>query len=62
MFIVTLTNEGNKFWLRGTTWGFTADRANCFLSKEDAEKAITKAKKFMTPAMYRKINIEEVTQ
>lgn len=59
MFIVTLTNEDNKFWLHGTTWAFKADGSDRFLTIEDAEKALEQAKKFTKPAVHKKAIIEE---
>lgn len=59
MFIVTVENNGMKFWLRGTTWAFHRDRANEFASHEAAQTAIDKAKQFMAPKIKKNLKIEE---
>lgn len=60
MYIVTLINKDTKFWLRGTTWAFHADRANKFETYDDAVKALLKASKFMKPSLVKKAVIEGV--
>ncbi len=60
MFQVTVTNEGGKYWLRGTTWAFHADRANSFETTEAATAALEKARKFMKPAQFKLAKIEQV--
>jgi hypothetical protein len=57
--IVTCENDGVKFFLRGTTWAFSRERANEFPTREDAEKAITKAKPFMHKKILSTVKIEE---
>ena len=37
-YLVTVTNQGNQFWLRGTTWAFHADRANLFDTEQQARE------------------------
>lgn len=44
--VVTVVNEGTRFWLKGTTWAFALDRAQRFETTEAAFAAIEKAKKF----------------
>ena len=53
MFIVTVTNQGQQFWLRGTTWAFHADRVNQFQSEQAARDALEKARKFMKPSLFK---------
>lgn len=60
MFIVYVENMGNKFWLRGTTWAFSAERADQFETETAAKIAATRAEKFMAPAIKRKYKIEAV--
>ncbi len=59
-FVVTVDHNGQTWPLRGTTWAYSADRAQIFESKEAAEAALLKAKKFMKAAIYRKAVIREV--
>ena len=59
MFVVTVENKGMRFWLRGTTWAFSEGRANVFDTREDAEAAAKKARKFMAPSIARAYRIEE---
>ena len=61
MFQVTLENAGQAFYLRGTTWAFSADRDNTFETREAAETAIAKATKFLAKkSMAKLIRIVEV--
>lgn len=60
-FIVTVSYNGVKWPLRGMAWAFSMDRAQKFTSREDAQAALDKAKKFMKPALHRSATIEEVT-
>lgn len=60
MFMVTVENMGNKFWLRGTTWAFEPARGNKFETEAEAKAAALKAEKFMAPAIKRKYKIEHV--
>ena len=58
-YIVTLTNKGHEFWLRGTTWAFHAERADMFDSIPQAQAALQRAAKFMRPAMVKQVKIEQ---
>ena len=60
MFIVTVVHNGNKVPLRGTIWAFTMDRAQQFETREAAQAALDKAKKFMKASIYKKAQIEEI--
>lgn len=62
MFIVTLYHNGQKWPLRGTVWAFSMDRATVYPSREAAEAALLKAKKFMKAAQFKAARIEEVAQ
>lgn len=57
MFMVTVENQGNTFWLKATTWAFQKERGDTFATKEDATAAIERAKQFMVPAIRRKVQI-----
>ena len=46
MYIVTTTNLGQTFWLRGTTWSFTIERADKFATRELAQSALDRAAVF----------------
>jgi hypothetical protein len=47
--VVTVVNQGVRFFLRGTTWAFHLDRANVFADAPAAYDAADKARKFMPP-------------
>lgn len=57
-FVVTTTNKGETFWLRGTTWAFRDNRADVFNSPEQAEAALKKAAKFAKPSVIKTAVIE----
>ena len=45
--VVTVVNQGTRFYLRGTTWAFHLDQANVFPDTDTARAAARKAEKFM---------------
>lgn len=57
-YIVTVSNKGQQFWLRGTTWAFHADRANVFATESEAKAAAVKAEMFMAPAIRKSYKVE----
>lgn len=60
-FIVTTKNGlGEKVPLRGTVWAFSMDRATRHETREAAQAALDKAKKFMKASAYKKSIIEEI--
>ncbi len=59
-YIVTVTNKGQQFWLRGTTWAFHAERADVFSSEQDAIAAARKAEKFMAPAIRKSYKVQPI--
>lgn len=61
-FIVTVLHNGEKWPLRGTVWAFSMERAQQFDTREQAQAALDKAKKFMKAAIFKKATIEEVAQ
>lgn len=60
MYVVTVMNMGNKFWLRGTTWAFHLDRANQFASLVEAQRAFEKAQPFMAAKIRKAAVIEKI--
>ena len=60
MYMVTLTNNGETFFLRGTTWAFHADRAFQYETEGAARTALDKARQFMKPAMFKLAKIVAV--
>lgn len=52
--IVTLENGGNTYYLKGTVWAYSRDRAQVFASHDEATAALAKAKKFMAAGMFKK--------
>ena len=61
MFVVTVTNNGIKWPLRGTNWAYSMDRAQQFETHAAAQAALEKARKFMKPAIYKRAVIEAYT-
>jgi hypothetical protein len=61
-FIVTVLYNGEKWPLKGTVWAFSMERAQKFDSRDDAQKALQKAKPFMKAAIFKKAVIEEVSE
>ena len=59
-FIVTVETAGGKVPLRGTVWAFSMERAQQFETREAAQVALDKAKKFMKAKTYKSARIEEV--
>lgn len=60
MFIVTLENHGQPFYLRGTTWAFSPERAQQFATEAEARAQLEKARKFMKAAMFKRALVEAV--
>jgi hypothetical protein len=54
---VTVENNGQTFYLRGTTWAFHADRADVFFGIVEAKAAADRAARFMPKALARKMKI-----
>ena len=59
MIIATVENQGQTFYLKGTTWAFHLDRADRFETMEAAKAAATKAARFMTKTLAKKIQFGE---
>jgi len=59
-YVVTVTNQGNQFWLRGTTWAFRAERAFTFATIDQAKQAAKQAEKFMAPAIRKSYVIQPI--
>ena len=58
-YVVISHNQGNQFWLRGTTWDFHADRADKFASKEAADTALVRASRFNHQKIIARASIED---
>lgn len=62
-FIVTTPNAiGERVPLRGSVWAFSMDRAQKFDTRELAQAALDKAKKFMNSRVYKAATIDEVAE
>lgn len=60
-FIVVTPNKvGELCPLRGTIWAFSMDRAQKFDTRELAQAALDRAKKFMKAKTYKAASIIEV--
>lgn len=59
-YIVTVNHNNNTVPLRGTVWAFSMDRAQQFATREDAQTALEKAKKFMKASIYKKAVIQQL--
>ncbi len=59
-FIVSLTNSQQDWFLRGTTWAGSKDRAQRFATRDDARAALAKAKPFTRPALFKLARIDAV--
>lgn len=60
-FIVTVKNAiGQDVPLRGTVWAFSMDRAQKFETREAAQVALEKAKKFMKARTFKGAVIREI--
>jgi len=59
--VVTVVNQGVRFWLRGSTWAFHLDRANIFADTDAAFAAIRKAQKFMVANTRKRLEVWSLT-
>jgi hypothetical protein len=59
MIIATVENQGQTFYLKGTTWAFRVERADQFETLEAAKAAAVKAARFMTKTLAKKIQFGE---
>ena len=57
MFIVKIRNLGCTFYLRGTIWSASLDRADKYQTVEVAQHAIEKARPFTKPALMKTCRI-----
>jgi hypothetical protein len=60
MFIVTVTHNGQKWPLRGTIIAFDMERAQKFATREAAQMAIEKARKFHKASVMKTAKIEAI--
>jgi hypothetical protein len=54
VYVVTVENGGQTYFLKDTTWSFSIDRADGFETIEAAAQATLKAHQFMKPALRKK--------
>ena len=57
MYQVIIKNQGHVFYLRGTTWAFTAERGRVFETIEEAAQASLAARPFTRPSLFKKATI-----
>lgn len=55
--VVTVVNQGQRFWLKGTTWSFSLDRADRFPSTDAAFAAIARASKFNKASVMKRAEL-----
>lgn len=55
--MITVVNDGQRFWLGGTVWRFRKERADTYCSKPQADIALAKARQFMKPAVFNAAKI-----
>ncbi len=55
--VVTVVNQATRFWLKGTTWSFSLDRADRFDSVDAARAAITRASRFNKASVMRRAEL-----
>jgi hypothetical protein len=55
--VVTVVNQGTRFWLKGTTWSFSLDRADRFPTTDAAFAAIAKASKFNKASVMKRAEL-----
>ncbi len=53
VYKVTIPGPDGGFWLRGTVWSFSPDRATPFTSEAAARAGLAAAKKFTKPAQFK---------
>ena len=58
--VITPNKTGAMVPLRGTVWAFDMDRATHHETREAAQAALDKAKKFMPTTVYKASRIVEV--
>jgi hypothetical protein len=60
MYIVTVTNNNETYFLRGHIWAFRASRAFEYNSEPDARIALALARPFMPAKIYNAARVVEV--
>lgn len=56
-YVAKITNNGEEYWLKGTTWTFTTTRADKFDSIEKAQAGLERARKFTQPKLFKTASI-----
>lgn len=65
MYIVRLINGSCTYYLKGTTWTGSTERADKFDTIEEAANGLGKAKKFTQPKLFKRaetIPLNETTE
>ncbi len=57
MTVVTVVNQSTRFWLKGTTWSFSLERADRFPSTDAAFAAIARASKFNKASIMKRAEL-----
>lgn len=57
MYQVLIKNNGHCFFLRGTTWAFTAARGTVFDEVEQAAQALLLARPYTKPSLFKTASI-----
>lgn len=60
MFVITVVNNGMKFWLKGTTWVYREERADVFHDVGSALEAAKKAERFMHHKIKKSYTVEKI--
>ena len=55
--VVTVVNQGMRFWLKGTTWVFSLERADRYPSTDAAFAAIARASKFNKASVMKRAEL-----
>jgi len=60
MYMLTVTNENEQFYLRGTVWAFRPERAFIYETETAARAALETARPFMPTKVYKAAQLIEV--
>jgi len=59
-YVVNVINQGQSWYLRGTTWTGEAERASRFASEQAARAGLLKAKPFMKASLFKLATVQPV--
>lgn len=57
---VSVTNNGINFFLKGTTWAFSIERADIFETRELAHAALQVARQFMNAKLFKQARFTQL--